>query len=288
MRGRWCAPWPWRLRDSASTLDRVIQDVGDALRELIRRDVIAGQNGVDVDFEAPTTDWVARQNSPKIDVYLYDITEDTKRRQVAYEHRVSDDGTVSHAQLPPRRYRLCYLLTAWTQRPEDEHRLLSSLLSCFIQYPTMPRDVMSEAYSAIQYATVMTIALPRPEERQSIEVWTSLGGELKPSLDLVVTVPLFEGTTKEVGPPVFEEPRFTLDDGERSEELNGSGRRRRKAGGGGRGIPPETVYGGVAKPTKKAKPKGAVGDGRGGRVFAVGSPSAPGQRNPSVDDVDDD
>ncbi len=265
----------------------MIQDVDDALEQLITRDVLAGQNGVTVEFDAPTTEWAARQNSPAIDVYLYDITENTRPRQVAYEHQVGDDGrTVSHAELPPRRYNLCYLLTAWTQRPLDEHRLLAALLSCFLQYPTMPRDVMSEAHAAVRYSTTMTIALPRPESRQAIDVWSSMGGELKPSLDLVVTVPLFEGTTKEVGPPVFEEPRFSFDDGERAETVEGRTQRRRGSRRHRPAMPPETVYGGAPETTKsgkpKAKKKGSAGDGRAGRVFEVGGPQ--GARGPEAGD----
>jgi hypothetical protein len=48
----------------------------------------------------------------------------------------------------------------------------------------------------------MTIALPPPEDRSFADVWTALGGELKPSLDLVVTAPLSSGTTLPTGPPV--------------------------------------------------------------------------------------
>ena len=128
--------------------------------------------------------------------------------------------------------------------------------------------------------------------RQAIDVWSSLGGELKPSLDLVVTVPLFEGTSKDVGPPVFEDPRFSFDDGERSELVTGRGGRRSRDAAPSNGIPPEIVYGGVAQRTRsgksKAKKRGSAGDGRGGRVFAVGSPPGPGRRISPGADVDDD
>ena len=40
--------------------------------------------------------------------------------------------------LPPRHFKLSYLVTAWTQRPEDEHRLLSALLACFLRHDAMP------------------------------------------------------------------------------------------------------------------------------------------------------
>lgn len=35
----------------------------------------------------------------------------------------------------------------------------------------------------------MSVTLPPPEDRSFADVWSALGGELKPSLDLVVTAP---------------------------------------------------------------------------------------------------
>src|SRR4029453_15388366 len=41
-----------------------------------------------------------------------------------------DDERIAARILPPRHFKLSYLVTAWTQRPEEEHRPLSGLLSC--------------------------------------------------------------------------------------------------------------------------------------------------------------
>ena len=53
-------------------------------------------------------------------------------------------------------------------------------------------------------AAAITVGLPPPEDRAFADVWSSLGGELKPSLDVVVTVPIDTGATFEAGPPVLE------------------------------------------------------------------------------------
>ena len=42
----------------------------------------------------------------------------------------------------------------------------------------------------------------QPGDRAFADVWSSLGGELKPSLDLVVTAPAARGFSYPVGPPV--------------------------------------------------------------------------------------
>ncbi len=55
------------------------------------------------------------------------------------------------------------------------------------------------------------------------DVWTALGGELKPSLDLVVTTPLLTGRERSVGPPVLEEPRIGIFGPATSESVGGPG-----------------------------------------------------------------
>jgi hypothetical protein len=56
----------------------------------------------------------------------------------------------------------------------------------------------------------MTIALPPPPERSIGDIWSALGGELKPSLDLVVTAPVTVADRPVVAPVVREEPRLRV------------------------------------------------------------------------------
>ena len=167
----------------------MIHDVDELLRALVRREALNGSR-VEIGFEAPTREWSARQNTPTVSLYLYDIREDTARRETNWEPVRGPDGfTMEHRQ-PPRRFRLSYLITCWTQRPEDEHRLLSSLLACFLRYPVLPMDVLTGALLETSLPLFTTIALPPPADRSIADVWSALGGELKPSLDLVVTAPM--------------------------------------------------------------------------------------------------
>ena len=114
----------------------MIQEVDAALLALIEREA-TGTRDVEVVFDAPTKDWAGRRNAPTIDVYLYDIREDLRRRERGLLNEY-DDGRIAARHLPPRFFKLSYLVTAWTQRPEDEHRLLSSLLSCFLRHEALP------------------------------------------------------------------------------------------------------------------------------------------------------
>lgn len=178
----------------------MIHEVDEALRRLIR-DVARRGTEVEVAFDAPTKDWAARRNTPTVNVYLYDIREDLRRRQRGMLNEYGPTGRVAARHLPPRHIKLSYLVTAWTQRPEDEHRLLSVLLTTLLPHEAMPADLLSGSLAALKLPVPMTVALPPPEDRAFADVWTALGGELKPSLDVVVSAPVESGRVFEAGPP---------------------------------------------------------------------------------------
>jgi hypothetical protein len=186
----------------------MIQDVDESLRALVKKDALNGSKA-EVAFDAPTKDWASRRNTPTVDLYLYDIREDLDQREVMWED-VRDGRYVKERRPPPRRFKLSYLVTAWTQRPEDEHRLLSSLLSCFIRHPIMPAGALSGALVDARQPILLNIALPPPQDRSISDVWSALGGELKPSLDLVVNAPFDVKVAIAAGPPVLEEPKFSF------------------------------------------------------------------------------
>lgn len=250
----------------------MIHDVDDALRALIRREALNGAD-VEVLFDAPTKEWAARRNAPAVDIYLYDIREDVKWRAYGTVDVKGGDGRTTARAAPPRHFKLSYLVTAWTQRPEDEHRLLSALLYCFLRFDALPRDLLGGVLAEQSSPLRTTIASPPPEDRALSDTWSALGGELKPSLDLVVTAAVDARGLAKVAPLVMEEPRISLggSDGAGAEEA----RRRRRgagrvaaAGAGGPG-----AAGGAAgeqwEEDEPAVPEETVSSGKPGRPGRV-------------------
>jgi len=186
----------------------VIQEVDAALLALIEREA-TGTRDVEVAFDAPTKDWAGRRNAPTIDVYLYDIREDLRRRERGLLNEY-EDGRITARHLPPRFFKLSYLVTAWTQRPEDEHRLLSSLLACFLRYEALPEDVLTGPLAEVGFPVPVSIALPPPEDRSFADVWSALGGELKPSLDIVVSAPTWTGRVYPAAPLTQSPPAVSM------------------------------------------------------------------------------
>ena len=205
----------------------MIHEVDETLRSIVRRDVINGSD-IEVVFDAPTKDWASRRNTPTIDMYLYDIREDPKRRQVGRVEVRNEEGRVTGYRGLPRVFKLSYLITAWTQRAEDEHRLLSAMLSCFLRNDRLPVDWLAGSLRENGWPLDVTIALPPPEDRALSDVWSALGGELKPSLDLVIMTPIDVDRFIPVAslieePPVFHFSGKGRDGGQREGKQKGPG-----------------------------------------------------------------
>ncbi len=189
----------------------MIHEVDSALRALILREGL-DETGAEVVFDAPTKDWASRRGAaPTVDVYLYDIREDLRRRQRGVVNEYDEAGRVVVARrLPPRHFTLSYLITAWTARAVDEHRLLSNLLFCFLRHDAVPADLLTGPLAELGLPVPVSVALPPPEDRSFADVWSALGGELKPSLDVVVSVPADSGQRREVGRPVTAPPQVSM------------------------------------------------------------------------------
>jgi hypothetical protein len=185
----------------------MINEVDEAIRNLIRSEVVNGAD-VEVLFDAPTRDWAARRNTPTVDMYLYDIREDIRRRQTGMIDRRDGQGVVVERRDVPRFFKLAYLITAWTQRTEDEHRLLSAILACFMRHDFVPETALTPVLRDLGTPLQVTIAYPPPEDRQVSDVWSSLGGDLKPSVDLVITMAIAPDTLFEIAQAVMAPMRL--------------------------------------------------------------------------------
>ncbi|MDG4786286.1 DUF4255 domain-containing protein [Micromonospora sp. WMMD1102] len=180
----------------------MIHEIDEGLRGLVLEEMLAG-TGADVSFDPPTRQWAARRNAPTVNLFLYDIREDRSRH---FQGRVAERDAAGRTVAwhdSPHFYALSYLVTAWTNRPTDEHRLLATLLAGLVRYDELPPARLTGSLAALRLAVPMSVAAPPGEGRALADVWSALGGELKPSLDLVIVAPV---STRRIvaAPPVRE------------------------------------------------------------------------------------
>lgn len=185
----------------------MINEVDETLRSMFRNEVLSGTD-VDVVFDAPTREWASRRNKPTLDLYLYDIREDLRRHEMGMVETRDERGRVISRQKLPRYFKLAYLVTAWTQRPEDEHRLLAVTLASIISHTALPDAHKTPMLRENDVSLLVQVAYPPPEDRQVSDVWTSLGGDLKPSIDLQITMPILPDEFLKVAAAVLEPLRL--------------------------------------------------------------------------------
>lgn len=180
----------------------MIHEVDEAIRRLLADGGVPGGGG-ELVFDAPTKEWTARRNAPTVNVFLYDIREDLSRRRTGSSEETDDTGVVVAWREPPRWYELSYLVTAWTNRSVDEHRLLAEALTVLSRTESFAPQWLTGTLAELGLAVPLAAAGPVSEGRAATDVWSALGGELKPAIDLRVTAPL-AGQRADAAPVVTE------------------------------------------------------------------------------------
>jgi hypothetical protein len=160
--------------------------------------------------------------------------------------------------------RLAYLLSAWTKRPEDEHRLLSALLGCFLRADVLPPDLLVGSLADVGRPVITQTAISPEGTDQFSEVWGALGGELRPSIHLAVIAPFDVSRSQPVGPPVTETPRITV---VRPDDVTPEVPRRGR--GAGRGRRAEPAVDEAPAPALPDEVVRAGAEDEPGRVFRV-------------------
>jgi hypothetical protein len=181
----------------------VIHEVDEGLRRLLVEGGV-GESGVELVFDAPTREWLAKRNAPTVSVFLYDIREDVTRRRTGPVEEYDDDGAVTGWRDPPRWFQLTYLVTAWTSRPLDEHRLLSEVLRCLIRTDVLAAHVLTGSLAELGLVVGLDVVGSAGDGGPSTsDVWSALGGELRPAVEVRVTAPL-RGEFTAAGPLVTD------------------------------------------------------------------------------------
>jgi hypothetical protein len=60
----------------------------------------------------------------------------------------------------------------------------------FLKHEVLPPELLGGSLSDLGIGIPVAVALPPPQDRSLSDVWSALGGELKPSLDLSLIAPL--------------------------------------------------------------------------------------------------
>jgi hypothetical protein len=180
----------------------MIDDLDEALRQLLIRDLPIKNNEVDIAFNQPKREWSSRVSRPTLNLYLYDIRENAKLRQHTpiFEVERTEDGKLVSQRPRAIRIDLMYMVTAWAIDPGDEHRLLSRSMLSFLRHRAMPADLVPEAFAEAGTMVPLDVA-QRDMLEKPTDLWGVMDNEMRPAYGLRLTV-AFNPHTPTITPAV--------------------------------------------------------------------------------------
>lgn len=166
------------LHDLDKTFENILRDKGQIPR-----------SAIDIEFEMPTSEWSARLNRPSINMWCFDVRENLKLRSME-KSAVSYNGTTAIRSLPPRRMDATYLVTAWANKPEDEHQLLWRVLATLksMRY-LQPEDCEGELRFQ-SHNIPLTVADMSEPKANFTDLWSVVDNQMRLGFPVTATLEL--------------------------------------------------------------------------------------------------
>ena len=201
--------------------------VDDALAGFLRGEVPL-RDEIDVSFATPDRSWGSSITRPTVNLFLWEVVGDPSRTNLGIEERIVDDR-VERRSSPPY-VDLRYVITCWATEHRDEHQLLGAVLRTVVGHPTLSQRYLAEE---LHTKDPVELKLGSMANRKPGEYWSSLDGQLKPSLELTVAIQVDAVAWQKAGPPISSlvispSPHEAVP--EPKPELPGGPRRRRRDG----------------------------------------------------------
>jgi hypothetical protein len=157
----------------------------ETLEAYLRAEVPLPQRAVDVVFEAPDGTWAAGVSRPTVNLYLWDIRPNLSEREFGEDLIERDDGKRFRRD-PLPRIDCRYLVTAWTTEVVNEHQLLGDVMTALLLNPVIDLAHLRGAFAAVR--PLPSVRMRAGDGSENSDFWSALGGQLKPGLDVVVTI----------------------------------------------------------------------------------------------------
>lgn len=195
-------------------LDLIDAVLKTRLEKIAASALITDSETIKIAFDAPTQKTIANLDIPIISVYMYDIREDTSRRQAGTIRTREPESSRDKIKRDfrtfesPRHIRVSYMLTAWAKHPPDAHKLLGHLFMDIAQDPeiyvaplTWDNWATPEEFNDFYYryppdnkegdiSIGIAIGEAPAEEAHTSSMWSSFQSPLSPFLNLTLTFPL--------------------------------------------------------------------------------------------------
>lgn len=169
-----------------------IPEADAALRSLIES-ALDGHD-VSLSFDPPTSAWSRELGDDALIVncYLYELAENTTLREARMDRTPMEDRRIGESEPPPLA-DLQYVISVWagpsTPGPTAEHELLSELARCvFPSRSLSDSHLPADTWVPADFSVPMRVLAPLKAGLGGF--WQSMGQPWRPTLLLVMTIPL--------------------------------------------------------------------------------------------------
>ena len=167
----------------------MIHDLDKTFESILREKGQIPRSAIDIEFEMPTSEWSARLNRPAINIWCFDVRENLKLRSME-KSPVGYNGTSGIRTLPPRRMDVTYLITAWANKPEDEHQLLWRVLATmkavrYLQPEDCEGDLRFQSHNI-----PLTVADMSEPKANFTDLWSVVDNQMRLGFPVTATLEL--------------------------------------------------------------------------------------------------
>ena len=166
----------------------MIHDLDSTLKKLLIERGKLSRSKIEISFEQPTGEWASHLSVPTLNLWCFDVHENVKLRNM--EMHVSDNGRRAMMRMPPLRYDLTYLVTAWAREVEDEHQLLWRALGALAQTRTLLPESCEGSIKEQPYEIPITVAQTTETGVNMSDLWSVLDNQMRLGFCVVVTLAL--------------------------------------------------------------------------------------------------
>lgn len=175
----------------------MINDLDETIKQLLVEGVPLDLSEVDVVFDAPTKEWSGALARPTLNCYLYHMSENSDLRNLDWEMEraqpTTESGRVRVGAIRrkmPTRIDVHYMVTAWANLIEDEHRLLWRAIAAFMRYRQIPQEKLLGVLAEQEWPVPIKVAQTEGPFKNPSDLWSSLETHVKPGIQLTITLPL--------------------------------------------------------------------------------------------------
>jgi len=175
----------------------LIPVVEDGLERLLRATLPLPEDAGDVSFDPPSSAWSAQVNRLTVNLFLYHAGRSHQQSRGPQVRTAADGTTERRFALPV--VDLGYLVSAWAGSPRDEHSLLGDVLTRLLAHQVLPPEHLSRAPSS-----PVQLSVAPDEHNRPRDLWAALGGSLRASFTLTVSLAV-DAYGWETAPPAVAE-----------------------------------------------------------------------------------